>query len=127
MKNNDDFLKSETAQNTAAQKFFAGKEESLRRTGTFNHVGQDVNGVKGDFKVSEAGLLAAAHRDGEGAVKAYIEHQKKNNWRSQFDNLDKGVKEKFDLKDKDGTVIRTAEDRFRAIETRIRMFEKVKW
>lgn len=73
-----------------------------------------------------AGVLAAAHREGEGTVEAYLKHQEKNGWTSRFDNLDPKVKAKFDLKNEAGEVIRTAEDRFRALETRLRTFEKVK-
>lgn len=65
------------------------------------------------------------HREGQRTVKAYLKHHEKNGWTSRFDNLDPEIKAEFDIKRKDGTVIRTAEDRFKALETRLRTFEKI--
>lgn len=126
IKSNDDFLKSTEAQDVAAQDFFQKKAERLSSSGAMKKAGQRVVGVKGEFVVTEAGLLAAAHRDGEKVVNAYLRHQEKNGWTSRFDNLDPNVKDSLTLKDKNGNVVRTAEDRLRAVETRIRRFEKVK-
>jgi hypothetical protein len=57
-------------------------------------------------------------------VKAYLEHQAKNGWQSRFDNIDPKVQQGLRIVDRNGKV-RTAEDRFRAVETRMRKFENI--
>ncbi|MBF0166475.1 MAG: hypothetical protein HQL45_02490 [Alphaproteobacteria bacterium] len=47
----------------------------------------------------------------------------KNGWKSDFSNIDPDVAKKRDIKDSKGNVTRSTEDRFRAVETRIRKFE----
>jgi hypothetical protein len=125
IKSDQDFLKSESAQNTAGKQVFDRKRKALDNFGAFDKAGQNVKGLKAGFSITENGLLAAAHREGEGVVLDYLKHQEKNGWKSNFDNLDPKMR-RWDIKDASGKVTRTAEDRFRAIETRIRTFENVK-
>lgn len=125
IKSDQDFLNSGDAQNTAGRQVFERKRKTLDDFGAFEKTGQNVKGLKADFSITENGLLAAAHREGEGVVLDYLKHQEKNGWKSNFDNLDPKMR-RWDLKDASGKVTRTAEDRFRAIETRIRTFENVK-
>lgn len=121
----EEFRNNVDAQELAAQDVFRRKEESLRGLGLGRYVDRTIEGTVSDFKVTEAGLLAGAHREGEGVVKAYLEHQTKNGWQSRFDNIDPKIAAKFAIYDKSGKLIRTAEDRFRAVETRMRTFEKI--
>jgi len=120
----EEFRNNVDAQELAAQDMFRRKEESLRKLGLGRYVDRTIEGAVSDFKVTEAGLLAGAHREGEGVVKAYLEHQAKNGWQSRFDNIDPKVQQALRLVDRNGK-IRTAEDRFRAVETRMREFEKI--
>ena len=124
VKSNDDFLKDASAQDKAAQAYFMKKEEALRKEADA-HRGQEIDGLTGKFKVTDAGLVAAAHRDGQGVVKDYLDHQKKNNWKSDFSNIDPDVAKNRNITDKAGNIARSTEDRFRAIETRLRKFENV--
>ncbi|MBF0166477.1 MAG: hypothetical protein HQL45_02500, partial [Alphaproteobacteria bacterium] len=125
VKSDADFRNDTSSQDKAAQQFFKRKEEALKTLGADKHKGQEVDGVAGKFKITDAGLVAAAHRDGQGVVKDYLDHQQKNGWKSDFSNIDPKVSARWDRKDAWGNVTRSTEDRFRAIETRIRIFEKI--
>ncbi|MBI5122030.1 MAG: hypothetical protein HZA67_13590, partial [Rhodospirillales bacterium] len=127
VKSDDDFKKSASAQDKAAQAYFEKKDAAINEIGAKKHIGQEIDGVVGKFKISEAGLAAAAHRDGEGIVRDYLKHQQKNGWKSDFNKIDPNVAERWAIKDRNGNVVRTTEDRFRAVETRIRTFENVRY
>ena len=74
----------------------------------FDYRGQMIKGLEGNFRITPVGLMAAAHRRGHGDVRAYIRHQERNGWNSDFDGLDDDWP-----------------DRFKQIETRLRTFESV--
>ncbi|MBF0356487.1 MAG: peptidoglycan-binding protein [Alphaproteobacteria bacterium] len=124
VKSDADFKNDSSAQDKAAHQFFKRKEDAVRKEADA-HRGQEIDGVVGKFKITDAGLVAAAHRDGEGVVKDYLSHQKKNGWKSDFSNIDSDVAKRRDIKDSMGNVTRSTEDRFRAVETRIRKFENI--
>ncbi|MDK9721359.1 MAG: hypothetical protein OEL53_09275 [Rhodospirillales bacterium] len=127
VKSDDDFKKSASAQDKAAQAYFEKKDAAINEIGAKKHIGQEIDGLAGKFKISDAGLAAAAHRDGEGVVKDYLKHQQKNGWKSDFSKIDPNVADKWAIKDRNGNVVRATEDRFRAVETRIRTFENVRY
>ncbi len=76
----------------------------------FDFRGQEIAGIIGNFKVTPVGLMAAAHAEGQGRVRAYIEYQQNNGWRSSFDNLNEDTRL-----------------RYLRIETRLREFENVQY
>ncbi|MDK9722300.1 MAG: hypothetical protein OEL53_14075 [Rhodospirillales bacterium] len=124
VKSDDDYKKNASAQDKAAQRYFEKKDAWLAKNSNM-YGGKEIDGIVGKFKITDAGLAAAAHRDGEGVVRDYLEHQQKNGWKSDFSKIDPKTTEELAIKDSSGKVTRTAEDRFRAVETRLRTFEKV--
>ena len=93
-------------------------QEPLTGVRATDHIGQQVVGVlaqqKPDtnktFKISLSGLIAAGHRRGAKDVAKYLQHQKLNNWFSDFSKLSKDRREAFE-----------------GIETRLREFESIKY
>ena len=57
---------------------------------------------------TKSGLLAAAHRQGAGMVKRYLDHQRRHNWTTNPKTFPKNKK-----------------DQFLSVETRLREFQKV--
>jgi hypothetical protein len=68
----------------------------------------DVSGVKAQITVTESGLLAAAHRQGAGMVKQYLDHQRRHNWTTNPKTFPKNKK-----------------NQFLSVETRLREFQNV--
>ena len=115
------FLERPGAQEQAMTKYMANMERYLRggHYDAFDYVGQEIVGIKaqemaamGDvaiaITISPVGLMAAAHRWGDGGVRSYIDHQIESDWVSNFEGLDKDTR-----------------DKHIAIETRLREFENV--
>jgi hypothetical protein len=46
-----------------------------------------VHGVSGTFVITQDSLIAAGHRRGAGAVKAYLERLEKNGWKSHIKGM----------------------------------------
>jgi hypothetical protein len=66
-----DFLANPAAQEAALNDVMRRNEEQLRANGAMRFLGQQVSGLRGGpVPVTEAGLAAAAHREGAGAVSA---------------------------------------------------------
>ena len=87
----EDFLTSLELQDRALNLYMENNDRYLRKAGSFNafdYRSQRINGLEGNFQITPVGLMAAAHRRGWGKVLAYLEHQEKNNWESDFDGLD---------------------------------------
>ena len=59
-------------------------ERRLEENGSNAHLGRTVRGVRGEFVVTEAGLLGAALRQGSEPVREYLEHLEASGWRSDF-------------------------------------------
>ena len=79
----------------------------------FDYRGQKIIGIYDPSQpttITPVGLMAAAHAEGHGKVRAYIKHQRKNGWISDFDALD------------DDTRLR-----YQRIETRLRKFKNVQY
>jgi hypothetical protein len=104
----EDFLKNPLAQEIALADSTDKKDGFLKDNGAKDYLGQTIEGIKGDFEITEAGLAAAAHREGAKGTKEYLDHLKNHDWKSDPETFPSG-------KDKE----------FRAIETRLRTFEQV--
>lgn len=101
----EDFLNDPAAQDAALARLLAAHDEQFRRKNLRIHLGQEVNGIVGRFVVTEAGMQAAAHREGAGALSRYLRFQAEHGWTSDFSGLD-------------------ADERaiFEHVETRLRLF-----
>ena len=106
------FEKSWSAQERAFSAYMPILERYLHVTGdfdAFDYMGQEIEGVVASFKVTPVGLIAAAHRRGQGPVFQYLEYQKEHGWKSNdFD----------DLSEEEAQI-------FREVEKRLRTFENV--
>jgi hypothetical protein len=70
-----DFLGTPAAQEAAMAAYLRRAEQQLDRNGSFAHAGMRVPGLDGAaVPVTEAGLVAAAHRSGAGSVARYLAH-----------------------------------------------------
>lgn len=71
-----EFLANPAAQKAALSDVMRRNEEQLRANGAWRRIGQQVPGLRGGtVTITEAGLAAAAHRQGAGAVRDYIQHR----------------------------------------------------
>lgn len=108
----NDFLNNPEAQEKAIHDFFNLYHKRYNQDG-YQHIGKQIKGVSGEtFPITRSGLLAAAHREGQGMVKRYINSlasDANGNYYMDYNNL---------LDDEKN------EDSFRAIETRLRRYEK---
>lgn len=107
----EDFLGNPALQDAAFEAYLEtmrGYLSNVRGQNAFDHLGQRIQGLKANFLVTEGGLLAAAHREGQGNVMGYLNFQKAQGWVSDFSEL-------------------SADDRglYQRIETRLRMFSAV--
>ena len=71
------------------------------------HIGQQIDGIKAKITITMPGLIAAAHKEGAEGTRQYLQHLQKHGWRSDpstFPDVD-------------------TEAKYRAIETRLRLFE----
>ena len=109
IKDGADFLKKPLAQEKALAEALATYDRQLRSKGAMRSVGQQIDGLQAKFTVTDDGLIAAAHREGAGAVNSYLRHQRKNGWKSNFSSLPP-----------------ITEGVFKKVETRLREFEKVR-
>lgn len=66
------FLASPEAQERALTDFLTDIERQLRANGSFDYLGQKIDGRVASFTVSRAGLIAAAHREGAGYTHRYL-------------------------------------------------------
>ena len=71
-----DFLASPSAQEAAMGQYLARAERQLAASGALGAAGRMVTGSDGQpLAVTEAGLVAAAHRRGAGTVARWLEHR----------------------------------------------------
>ncbi len=105
----DDFLASPQVQEMAANDYFRNNAKKLNSCGASGYIGSSLDGVSGKtFPVSAGGLLAASHRMGSGNVCNYVNNLDKKSNGNYFMNYEK--------------VSPDDEEKFRAIETRLRRF-----
>lgn len=110
VKSEHDFLSDPVAQEKAFDEYMRNTVNQLKAKGALNHLGRGVDGIKGRFTINRDNLAAAAHRHGAGRVNRYLKHQSRNNWKTDETNMPTGDRSAF-----------------LAIETRLRMFEIVKY
>jgi hypothetical protein len=73
------FLASPQAQEAAMTTYLARTEQQLARNGALAQAGGTVRGLNGaEVLLTEAGLMAAAHRRGAGSVARYLAHRANN-------------------------------------------------
>ncbi len=71
-----DFLASGPAQEAAMAAYLRRAEQQLDRNGSLARAGSTVTGLDGQaVPLTEAGLVAAAHRRGAGSVARYLAHR----------------------------------------------------
>ncbi|MBL6080977.1 hypothetical protein JMJ56_23465 [Belnapia sp. T18] len=71
-----DFLTSAPAQEAAIEAYLRRAEQQLDRNGSLARAGGSVTGLDGQaVPLTEAGLVAAAHRRGAGSVARYLAHR----------------------------------------------------
>lgn len=71
-----EFLADPDAQEKALTDYLNDNERQLRALGAFTHIGETIHGLDGDFQVTRAGIMAAAHREGAPATKDYLNRVK---------------------------------------------------
>jgi hypothetical protein len=74
-----EFLGNPSAQEAAFNDVMRENERQLRANGSTRWIGQQVPGLRGvQVPITEAGLAAAAHREGARAVRRYLDHRAAN-------------------------------------------------
>jgi hypothetical protein len=72
----EQFLANPAAQESAMTTYLARTEQQLSRNGALAQAGGSVQGLDGGaVPLTEAGLMAAAHRRGAGSVARYLAHR----------------------------------------------------
>ena len=121
----EDFLHQPGAQEKAFADFMA-RTESYVRQDVRDYAGREIDGTLARFPITEAGLLAAAHRQGAGMLAQYFEFQKANNWKSgNFENIPKDVTKAIARLQGNIETPQSAEAVLRSIETRLREFSGI--
>lgn len=106
-----DFLNDPKAQEQIFEDAVTKYAGRVKGRGATKIIGQVIDGKKSRFQLTEAGLVAAAHKQGAGGVELYLEKLKELGWRS------KGIKLSNNKKENDVML---------AVETRLREFGKIK-
>jgi hypothetical protein len=109
---NDDvgFLNNPAAQNAALKDLTDKIDGYVKKRGHIGRIGERIDGVLENFKVSQSGLAAAVHKEGIGMVGRYFDWLDQNGGNSH-DNIEVLPQEQ--------------KDRFKAVETRLRTFRDV--
>ncbi len=72
------FLADPDAQEKALTDYLQDTERQLKADGLFGFTGKSIDGLRARFTITRAGLIAAAHREGAGAVYNYLDRITKN-------------------------------------------------
>jgi hypothetical protein len=67
-----EFLANPDAQEKALTNLLQRTERQLQANGAFDFIGTNVDGLVGQFTITRAGLIAAAHRQGARATSEYL-------------------------------------------------------
>jgi|GEM_PF-1926461 len=86
-----DFLQNKQAQENAQKAFKKAQWNQLKSVGADKYIGKEINGVK----ITQSGLLAAAHLKGPGAVSAYLRSNGQNNPKDRFGTSVENYMKKF--------------------------------
>jgi hypothetical protein len=73
-----EFLADHVAQEKALTDYLLDLERQLRANGSLDFVGKTIDGLRDRFQITHAGLLAAAHREGARATRAYLMQVEQN-------------------------------------------------
>ena len=111
VKTREAYLNAPRIQEIIAQDLFKNHQKQLAANGAWRRAGQRVTGRENNFTITEAGLLAAAHREGAEGVRQYLDDLESYDWTSKGKPLPSDKKLRA---------------RFLAVETRLRKFEKTK-
>ena len=103
-----DFLNNPKAQEQAAAEYHRSNYRHLQSNGDLAKKGHTIKGINGQITITEAGLLAAAHRQGAFAVHKYLNNVFANGGRSNPNTFPPKLK-----------------DAFLSIETRLREFQNI--
>lgn len=116
------FMKNPAAQERAFAAFMARLEDYVRHSGASAHIGREIEGAKARFRVTEAGLMAAAHRQGAGMLPLYFRFQEENGWTSNFGSIAPEIDRAVQRQQGNVRHRQDTETIFRSIETRLREF-----
>ncbi len=72
IKSDQDFLKNPEAQERAMTDYLNDLDSQIKRLGLASEAGLKYQGKSGEITVTEAGLVAASHREGAPAVRTYF-------------------------------------------------------
>lgn len=109
--NINDFKKNKDLQEQIVRELSNLNYKYLKNNGSLNYLGREINGKVDDFKITVAGLLAAAHKEGAGGVNKYLRKLEKNEKGDYYLPYQKYK----------GDTLRS----LLAVETRLREFEKL--
>jgi hypothetical protein len=84
-----EFLANPEAQENALTDFLQSTERQLQANGAFGFIGTTVNGLVGQFTITQAGLIAAGHRQGATATHDYLDRVAANGFTSRGLNLNR--------------------------------------
>lgn len=97
------FLASPEAQEMALTDFLNDTERQLRANGSFDFIGETIDGHGARFMITPGGLIAAGHREGASETHRYLERLQSYGFHSRG---------------------RTLSPAYLAIETRLRAFSQ---
>lgn len=106
----EDFFNNPQIQEKALDEYLKKQDRYLKYVKAYDYLDVPIHGVEADFKISETGLLAAAHREGAKIVRNYLNALEKNSKGQYYMDYDKLSPEKRST--------------YKHIETRLRQFEK---
>lgn len=125
LRSEQDFLRNPEAQEKAFADFMARTEGYVRQFAS-GFEGRRIEGKVAPFEVTEAGLVAAAHRQGAGMLVPYFEFQKDNNWKSgNFEKISDSVVAQIAKLQEGVANPQSADKVLRSIETRLREFSGI--
>ena len=108
-----DFLANPVAQERIFHDMMRDYDHQLRSNRAYDFLGENIVGLKDAITVTDAGLLAAAHRQGAKKVRQYLQRQKENGWDTR-----KWIRQLE-------WVAPSEADKLMAVETRMRLFQDV--
>ena len=100
--------------------FVKDQIHSLIAKGTYKQVGQEIQGVAADFKITEGSLIAAGHRHGARGLQTYLKVEKAHKYNRKENQLTR--EDEKDIHDMKGKT--TPEQFMNDVETRLRKFGK---
>ena len=108
-----DYLDNRFAQERIFHDVMRDYDDQLMCKGAYDFLGENIVGLKDAITVTDAGLLAAAHRQGPEKVRQYLQRQQDNGW---------NTRKWINLMD---WVAPSDAAKFRSIETRLRLLQNV--